>query len=76
MPSAASKMPCAASDCYARGQQLIAKGGSDAQRSISPVPHRSGYMILSAIVVLSMAYLPTLAGTLLTTLDILPTHLM
>jgi hypothetical protein len=36
----------------------------------------SGYMILSAIVVLSMAYLPTLAGTLLTTLDILPTHLM
>jgi hypothetical protein len=36
----------------------------------------SGYMIVSAIVVLSMAYLPTLAGTLLTTLDILPTHLM
>jgi hypothetical protein len=36
----------------------------------------SGYMILSAIVVLSMAYLPTLAGTLLTTLDILLTHLM
>jgi len=36
----------------------------------------SSYMILSAIVVLSMAYLPTLAGTLLTTLDILPTHLM
>ncbi len=36
----------------------------------------SGYMIISAIVVLSMAYLPTLAGTLLTTLDILPTHLM
>ena len=36
----------------------------------------SGYMIASAIVVLSMAYLPTLAGTLLSTLDILPTHLM
>jgi len=36
----------------------------------------SGYMIVSAIVVLSMAYLPTLAGTLLSTLDILPTHLM
>lgn len=36
----------------------------------------SGYMIVSAIVVLSMAYLPTLAGTLLATLDILPTHLM
>ena len=29
----------------------------------------SGYMIISAIVVLSMAYLPTLAGTLLTTLE-------
>ena len=36
----------------------------------------SGYMIGSAIVVLSMASLPTLAGTLLTTLGILPTHLM
>lgn len=36
----------------------------------------SGYMIVSAIVVLSMAYLPTLAGTLLSTLDILPMHLM
>ena len=36
----------------------------------------SGYMIVSAIVVLAMAYLPTLAGTLLATLDILPTHLM
>lgn len=36
----------------------------------------SGYMIISAIVVLSMASLPTLAGTLLTTLGILPTHLM
>jgi hypothetical protein len=36
----------------------------------------SGYMIVSAIVVLSMAYLPTLAGTVLTSLDILPTHLM
>jgi hypothetical protein len=36
----------------------------------------SGYMIVSAIVVLAMAYLPTLAGTLLTGLEILPTHLM
>jgi hypothetical protein len=36
----------------------------------------SGYMIISAIVVLSIAYLPVLAGSILTTLDILPTHLM
>jgi hypothetical protein len=36
----------------------------------------SGYMIVSAIVVLSIAYLPTLAGTLLSTLNIVPAHLM
>lgn len=36
----------------------------------------SGYMIVSAIVVLSIAYLPVLAGTILTTLNIVPTHLM
>jgi len=33
-------------------------------------------MIVSAIVVLSIAYLPTLAGTLLSTLNIVPAHLM
>ena len=36
----------------------------------------SGYMIVSAIVVLSIASLPTLAGTILSTLDIVPAHLM
>jgi len=36
----------------------------------------SGYMIVSAIIVLSIAYLPTLASTILTTLNIVPTHLM
>jgi|GEM_PF-4678134 len=36
----------------------------------------SGYMIASAIVALSIAYLSAMAGTILTTLDILPAHLM
>lgn len=36
----------------------------------------SGYVILSAIVVLSIAYLPVMAGTVLSALNILPTHLM
>jgi ABC-type phosphate transport system permease subunit len=36
----------------------------------------SGSMIVSAIIVLSIAYLPTLASTILATLNILPTHLV
>jgi len=36
----------------------------------------SGYMIVSAIVVLSIAYLPVMAGTILSALNILPDHLM
>ena len=33
------------------------------------------YALLSAIIVLWMAYLPTLTGSILTNLNILPTHL-
>jgi hypothetical protein len=36
----------------------------------------SGYMIGSAIVALSIASLPALAGTILSTLNIVPAHLM
>ncbi len=36
----------------------------------------SGYMIGSAIVALAIASLPTLAATILSTLDIVPAHLM
>ncbi|MGA8953683.1 MAG: hypothetical protein WB806_23330 [Xanthobacteraceae bacterium] len=36
----------------------------------------SGYMIVSAIIVLSIAYLPTLASTILATLNIMPAHLV
>ena len=36
----------------------------------------SGYMILSAIVVMSIAYLPIMANTILSTLNIVPNHLM
>jgi len=47
---------------------------------LSDARHRvlaaSGYVIVSGIVVLAVAYLPVLAGTLLTTLNILPTHPM
>jgi hypothetical protein len=35
-----------------------------------------GYMIVSAIIVLSIAYLPTLASTILATLNIIPAHLV
>jgi len=36
----------------------------------------SGYMIGSAIVALSIASLPALAGSILSTLNIVPAHLM
>ncbi len=36
----------------------------------------SGYMIGSAIVALAIASLPALAGAILTTLNIVPAHLM
>lgn len=36
----------------------------------------TGYMIVSAIVVLSIAYLPVMANTILSTLNIVPAHLM
>lgn len=36
----------------------------------------SGYMIISAVVVLSMAYLPAMAGAVFRTLNILPAHLI
>jgi hypothetical protein len=36
----------------------------------------SGYMIVSAIIVLSIAYLPALASTILATLNIMPAHLV
>ena len=47
--------------------------GSDARHRVLVA---SGYMFVSAIVVLSIAYLPILAGSILTTLNIVPTHLM
>ena len=36
----------------------------------------SGYMILSAIVVMSIAYLPIMANMILSTLNIVPNHLI
>jgi hypothetical protein len=52
-------------------------GGSIMQnRSYHRALVMSGYMIGSAIVALSIASLPALAGAILSTLNIVPAHLM